>query len=355
MTTENMAENLIKITKIHITNKQLIEQSNINPEERPEEFSEVFEGINKLIEENQCFGKFINQLQKQALELARYQNEIEPQLKQVIESQYNDSVKYNELVPKYNKLNTENEKQNDLNRYKQNKYQQEIEPKYIEKINSLNNNLDRHQHEINTLNNNISCSKANCGNLNNDYTKLNHDKIYQDNKIIELMTENQNKTLFVKDLEKSKRGLEAINDQLRKEASSYQLALEDTLYFHLSSFINIDNGKIQELYGKHNPNNPNINDKISMKTVLQHHNKKKQHMQPFISFAAQNLNQLMTGYCYIKNNIKRKNIEDMAENLIKDITRIFKFRLLVQEPKYETHWFKNDIKINPLIYERTMG
>ncbi|CAJ0824565.1 18057_t:CDS:2 [Entrophospora sp. SA101] len=122
---------------------------------------------------------------------ARYQNEIEPQSKQKMKRLTNDLNRYKQVIS-HNKLHTENEKlANDLNRNKQNKYQQEIEPKYTEKINNLNNNLDRHQHEINTLNNNISCSKANYG-------------------------------------------LEAINDKLRKEASSYQLALEDTLYFHLS-------------------------------------------------------------------------------------------------------------------------
>ncbi|CAH1762778.1 13263_t:CDS:2 [Entrophospora sp. SA101] len=210
----------------------------------------------------------------------------------------NDLNRYKQVIS-HNKLHTENEKlANDLNRNKQNKYQQEIEPKYTEKINNLNNNLDRHQHEINTLNNNISCSKANYG-------------------------------------------LEAINDKLRKEASSYQLALEDTLYFHLSSFINIDNDKIQgeileyidnclEIKEDDDLNNPNNQEKYN-NVIKAIPTKIRQQVY------TQNLNQLMTGYCYIKDNIKRKNIEDMAENLIKDITRIFKFRLLVQGPKYETH------------------
>ncbi|CAJ0911681.1 2196_t:CDS:2 [Entrophospora sp. SA101] len=182
----------------------------------------------------------------------------------------NDLNRYKQVIS-HNKLHTENEKlANDLNRNKQNKYQQEIEPKYTEKINNLNNNLDRHQHEINTLNNNISCSKANYG-------------------------------------------LEAINDKLRKEASSYQLALEDTLYFHLSSFINIDNDKIQgeileyidnclEIKEDDDLNNPNNQEKYN------------------------NVIKAIPTKIRQQDNIKRKNIEDMAENLIKDITRIFKFR-----------------------------
>nr|CAG8562953.1 11239_t:CDS:2 [Entrophospora candida] len=75
-------------------------------------------------------------------------------------------------------------------------------------------------------------------------------------------------------------------------------------------------------------------------------NTKKQYMHPFVVFGAKNLNQLMTGYRYIKDDTKRKSVENLAENLIKDVVRIFKFRLLVQEPKCETLWFKDDEKIN---------
>nr|CAG8546719.1 9486_t:CDS:2 [Entrophospora candida] len=479
----------------------------------------------RLTEENQDFNESMKIYEANNKELARYQNEVVPQLNQVIESQsakhtdlatkynelhaenekltnklniiepeYNDLMpKFSDLVPKYNQLRAENEKlTNKLNscreqiknmeqemdesnskiakseekgnyyfdelvknKEKLNEYQQEIVPKYIEQINSLNNNLEINRQEITTLKTNISRAKASYAELNNDYTK---NKIYQDNKIAELITESQNKTLFVKELEKSKRELEATNEKLRKEASSYQSALGDALNFRLSDednnnsvqlsadinslqdkleryvttlkgSIKIDNNKIQELYEKYNLNNQNINDKILMKSVLQRHvlekileyidnylkikdddepsipnnqekyimdhtneliflldkfynnhfeqdnnvikaiptkirqqvygilgefgfsetyeNKIKQYTHPFISSTALELNQFMAGYRYIKDDAKRKNVENMAENLIKDIIQIFKFRLLVQEPKCETRWFEKGIKINP--------
>nr|CAG8538184.1 1194_t:CDS:2 [Entrophospora candida] len=463
----------------------------------------------RLTEENQDFNESMKIYEANNKELARYQNEVVPQLNQVIESQsakHTDlATKYDELhaekesltielnkykvfESKYSQLHADNEKlTNELNNYKEqiknmelqynsnivemgefygkkireleaennskiakseekgnyyfdelvknkeklDKYQQEIEPKYIEQIKSLNNNLEINQQEITTLKTNISRAKANYDKLNKDY---NNDKIYQDNKIAELITESQNKTLFINDLEKSKRELEATNEKLRKEASSYQSALGDALNFRLSDEdnnnsvqlsadinslqdklekyvttlkgqIKIDNDKIQGLYGKYNLDTQNLTDKILMKSVLQRHvlekileyidnyleikdddepsipnnqekyimdhtneliflldkfynnhfeqdnntyeNKIKQYTHPFISSTALELNQFMAGYRYIKDDAKRKNVENMAENLIKDIIQIFKFRLLVQEPKCETRWFKKGIKINP--------
>ncbi|CAJ0872901.1 9796_t:CDS:2 [Entrophospora sp. SA101] len=73
----------------------------------------------------------------------------------------------------------------------------------------------------------------------------------------------------------------------------------------------------------------------------------EQYIHPFITFTAQELNQLMSGYRYIKDGNKRKVAEDMAKDLIKDIINIFKFRLMVQEPPCEIHWFKHNDKIEP--------
>ncbi|CAJ0867389.1 1256_t:CDS:2 [Entrophospora sp. SA101] len=75
-------------------------------------------------------------------------------------------------------------------------------------------------------------------------------------------------------------------------------------------------------------------------------NKKNQYVHPFISSTVLELNKLMAGYRCIEDDTKRKNVENMSENLIKDIIRIFKFRLLVQEPKYEVHWYENNVKID---------
>ncbi|CAJ0871173.1 4158_t:CDS:2 [Entrophospora sp. SA101] len=66
----------------------------------------------------------------------------------------------------------------------------------------------------------------------------------------------------------------------------------------------------------------------------------------FISRTAKKLNRLMTRYRVIKDENKRKNVEDMAEGLVKEIVRIFKFLLLVQEPKCKVHWFTNNAKLD---------
>nr|CAG8513515.1 6072_t:CDS:2 [Entrophospora candida] len=188
--------------------------------------------------------------------------------------------------------------------------------------------------------------------------------------------------------------------QLSADINSLQDKLERYVTT-LKGSIKIDNNKIQGLYGKYNLDTQNLTDKVLMKSVLQRHvlekifeyidnyleikedddpnhpnnqekyimyhankliflldkfynnhfkednnNTKKQYMHPFVVFGAKNLNQLMTGYRYIKDDTKRKSVENFAENLIKDVVRIFKFRLLVQEPKCETLWFKDDEKIN---------
>ncbi|CAJ0872924.1 9798_t:CDS:2 [Entrophospora sp. SA101] len=495
--------------KLHAEKENLTNKLNIIEPEYNDlmlKFNDLVPKYKQLRVDNENLTNKLNIIEPEYNDLMPKFNDLVPKYKQlrvdnenltnklnIIEPEYNDLMpKFNDLVPKYKQLRVDNENlTNKLNSYKEqiknmeqemgesnskiakseekgnlyldelvknkeklNKYQQEID-KYIEQINSLNNNLEINQQEITTLKINISRAKANYDKLNNDYTK---DKIYQDNKIAELITESQNKALFVKDLEKSKRELEAINEKLRKEASSYQSALGDALNFRLSDednnnsvqlsadinslqdkleryvttlkgSIQIDNNKIQELYGKYNLNNQNINDKILMKSVLQRHvlekileyidnyleikdddepsipnnqekyimnhtneliflldkfynnhfeqdnnvikaiptkirqqvygilgefgfsetyeNKIKQYTHPFISSTALELNQFMAGYRYIKDDTKRKNVENMAENLIKDIIQIFKFRLLVQEPKCETRWFEKGIKINP--------
>jgi len=75
--------------------------------------------------------------------------------------------------------------------------------------------------------------------------------------------------------------------------------------------------------------------------------RKPQSHHPFISSTAQRLNQSMAEYRFIRDENKRKYAENMAEDIIKDIIRIFKFSLLAQEPKCEIHWFENDDKIMP--------
>ncbi|CAH1761474.1 17026_t:CDS:2 [Entrophospora sp. SA101] len=61
----------------------------------------------------------------------------------------------------------------------------------------------------------------------------------------------------------------------------------------------------------------------------------------------QKLNALMAEYRQINDANKKNYTENMAENLIKEIVRIFKFRLLTHEQKYELYWFKHNDKIMP--------
>nr|CAG8464433.1 10041_t:CDS:2 [Entrophospora candida] len=61
----------------------------------------------------------------------------------------------------------------------------------------------------------------------------------------------------------------------------------------------------------------------------------------------QKLNALMAEYRQINDANKKNYTENMAENLIKEIVRIFTFRLLTHEQKYELYWFKHNDKIMP--------
>src|SRR5437660_12163822 len=71
-------------------------------------------------------------------------------------------------------------------------------------------------------------------------------------------------------------------------------------------------------------------------------NENEKHIHPFISSTAKKLNELISEFRYIKDENKRKVVESMAEGLVKDIIGIFKFRIMVQEPKCEVLWFKNN-------------
>ncbi|CAJ0635696.1 12122_t:CDS:2 [Entrophospora sp. SA101] len=142
----------------------------------------------------------------------------------------------------------------------------------------------------------------------------------------------------------------------------------------LKGSIDINVKLIKELYVKYHVKSQNYKDKILMKSTLQRYilekvleyaddyfkikeselgfpeiyeRRKPQSHHPFISSTAQRLNQSMAEYRFIRDENKRKYAENMAEDIIKDIVRIFKFSLLTQEPKCEIHWFKNDDKIMP--------
>lgn len=71
------------------------------------------------------------------------------------------------------------------------------------------------------------------------------------------------------------------------------------------------------------------------------------HIHNFIYHSSQTLNEIMNQYRRI-NDVERKNeVEQLAPILIRDVLRIFWFRLMVQEPVPDIKFFENNIKINP--------
>ncbi|GBC08047.1 hypothetical protein RclHR1_07890014 [Rhizophagus clarus] len=71
------------------------------------------------------------------------------------------------------------------------------------------------------------------------------------------------------------------------------------------------------------------------------------HIHNFIYHSGQTLNEIMNQYRRI-NDVERKNeVEQLAPILVRDVLRIFWFRLIVQEPVPEIRFFENNTKINP--------
>ncbi len=68
-----------------------------------------------------------------------------------------------------------------------------------------------------------------------------------------------------------------------------------------------------------------------------------------IDFASKELNRMMNQYRKINDVNRKRQVEAMAPKLIQDIYKLFCFRLNVQEPIAEPHFFKKDTKINPNI------
>jgi hypothetical protein len=73
----------------------------------------------------------------------------------------------------------------------------------------------------------------------------------------------------------------------------------------------------------------------------------------FIRFATIGLNNSINDLRNITNQQKKQLHDDMAANLIREVIRIFCYRLEVQQPAPETYWFEYDDKIDPnLVAER---
>ncbi|CAB5201055.1 hypothetical protein RhiirA5_350525 [Rhizophagus irregularis] len=66
----------------------------------------------------------------------------------------------------------------------------------------------------------------------------------------------------------------------------------------------------------------------------------------FIDIISKRMNKIMNQFRRIKDNEKRKYVNSLAEDLVRNAVKIFYFRLPIQEPKAEYRWFENDEKVN---------
>jgi hypothetical protein len=67
----------------------------------------------------------------------------------------------------------------------------------------------------------------------------------------------------------------------------------------------------------------------------------------FIYYSSQTLNEIMNQYRQINDAEKKNEVEGLAPKLIRDVLRIFWFRLMIQEPIPEIKFFESNAKINP--------
>lgn len=71
------------------------------------------------------------------------------------------------------------------------------------------------------------------------------------------------------------------------------------------------------------------------------------HIHNFIFRSSKNLNEIMNQYRQINDVDRRNEVEKLAQTLIRDVLRIFWFRLMIQEPIPEIKFFESNEKINP--------
>ncbi|PKY38041.1 hypothetical protein RhiirA4_391386 [Rhizophagus irregularis] len=71
------------------------------------------------------------------------------------------------------------------------------------------------------------------------------------------------------------------------------------------------------------------------------------HIHNFIFHYSKNLNEIMNQYRQINDVDRRNEVEKLAQTLIRDVLRIFWFRLMIQEPIPEIKFFESNDKINP--------
>ncbi|CAG8703401.1 7768_t:CDS:1 [Cetraspora pellucida] len=73
---------------------------------------------------------------------------------------------------------------------------------------------------------------------------------------------------------------------------------------------------------------------------------KKEH--PFISYATKEIDNIMSKFRTFRDEEKKQEVDKLLPSIIRDIVKIFFFRLKVQEPEATFRWFKRGDKIDPL-------
>ncbi|GBB98352.1 hypothetical protein RclHR1_03200002 [Rhizophagus clarus] len=72
----------------------------------------------------------------------------------------------------------------------------------------------------------------------------------------------------------------------------------------------------------------------------------KYNQHKFINVISKKLNEMMDKFREIRDIEKKKYVNGLAKGLVRDVVRIFYFRLPTQEPVAKYHWFNNNEKIN---------
>ncbi|RIA82060.1 hypothetical protein C1645_744060 [Glomus cerebriforme] len=72
---------------------------------------------------------------------------------------------------------------------------------------------------------------------------------------------------------------------------------------------------------------------------------------PFINSRKEQLNKVMNQLRTIKDNQKKTASDNLAADIIREVVKIFWFRLKVQEPVAEFFWIPQNIKVDPTIME----
>ncbi|PKY48689.1 hypothetical protein RhiirA4_445481 [Rhizophagus irregularis] len=75
------------------------------------------------------------------------------------------------------------------------------------------------------------------------------------------------------------------------------------------------------------------------------------HEHPFIAYHKENLNKIMNELRVINNNQKKITSENLAATIIREVVKIFWFRLKVQEPVVQYRWIQNNTLVDKTLME----